>query len=543
MTKNVLKPNRNRRWIVLVALLSSAICSTSASATISAWHFANEFSTEQQSQMKTWLTEVQAGLQRLFGPPPDQHEIHLKRQTSSNTPVPWAHTAKGPIRAVHFYVDTSFSPADFREDWTAAHELTHMLFPYVGEDRWFAEGLASYLQYQVMYAAGHIEWDAAAAKIKERFHRVERSAVPKDWSVLKHNANLEQQRDYPRLYWGGAAYFARVDRRLWETTGTRFTEIVREYTQCCYSSQRTNAMDLLDLFDQISETKVFAQTYQEEMQTDGTPDTRDLSTWLQQHPPKLEGSALEAAIIEAASDSFPLYYRESGTKGNPLVVFVHGTPGTSDAFEHLLNHAALQACCHLIAIDRLGFGKSAASGVQPSFETQANAIAQVFEHNQSTLPVTIVGHSLGGSIAAKVAMQFPQNVGALLIISSALDPNLSDVRWYQRLADLPLIKHIIPEELHRANEEMLTLKPALQSMVQAWQSLSIPVTIIQGNKDRLVPNQNPAFAESQMQASKPVIHRFEDDGHFILWERPDFIVQQTLGLIEKIALPAQANKQ
>ncbi len=231
---------------------------------------------------------------------------------------------------------------------------------------------------------------------------------------------------------------------------------------------------------------------------------------------------------------FPISYQVAGTQGKPLVVFIHGTPGSSQAFQHLLSQPQLQACCHLIAVDRLGFGESAGSDVQPDFNVQTAAIAGVFKQNQSDSPILVVGHSLGGSIGAQVAIDNPDTVGALLIISSALDPALSGPRWYQRLADLPIIKHMIPEDLHRANEEMLGLKPSLEAMARGWEALDIPVTIIQGEKDGLVPKQNPEFAEQKMPSSLLKVHRFPEDGHFILWERPEFIVDQVLLLVKAI---------
>lgn len=291
MTKTV--PNsltqKCRTWILPIALALLFCCSTTAAvkSPVSGWQFSQEITPTQRTELKAWLTEVQRGLNRLLGPFPDQHEIHIKQQASSGSPVPWARTAKGTTRQIHFIVDTSKPWTAFRKDWTAAHEVSHMLFPYVGEDRWFAEGLASYLQYQVMYAAGHISWDAAAAKIEERFRRVKNSKVPNSWSVLKHNARLRQERDYPRLYWGGAAFFAMVDQHLTQDHNMRLTQVISAYTQCCYSPVPTRAMNLLKLFDELSETTVFLTTYRQEMLSDQTPNTKHLGEWLRATPPHL----------------------------------------------------------------------------------------------------------------------------------------------------------------------------------------------------------------------------------------------------------------
>lgn len=292
MTEASLKSRSERYRQLALSLVICLCCSTTAvtaaaTTPVSEWEFSQEITPAQRQEVKLWLSEVQSGVNRLLGPSPDTYEMHIKTQASEHSPVPWAHTAKGPIRQVHLYLDTTHSWTDFRGDWTAAHELSHMLFPYVGEDRWFAEGLASYLQYQVMFASGHIDWESAVAKIEERFDRVKNSQVPTSWSVLKHNAQLNQQRDYPRLYWGGAAYFANVDRQLWEGHGMRLNQVLREYTQCCYQASRTSAMALLALFDEICEADVFLQTYRQEMLTDETPDTETLGKWLRANPPRL----------------------------------------------------------------------------------------------------------------------------------------------------------------------------------------------------------------------------------------------------------------
>lgn len=247
----------------------------------------------------------------------------------------------------------------------------------------------------------------------------------------------------------------------------------------------------------------------------------------------IDTQAASAGTYQVADEGeFPISYQVAGTQGKPLVVFIHGTPGSSQAFQHLLSQPQLQACCHLIAVDRLGFGESAGSDVQPDFDVQAAAIAEVFKLNESDSPILVVGHSLGGSIGSQVAIDNPNTVGALLIISSALDPQLSGLRWYHRLADLPIIKHIIPEDLHRANEEMLQLKSSLEAIAGGWEHLEIPVIIIQGEKDGLVPKQNPQFAKQKMSAPLLRVHMFPQDGHFILWERPEFIVAQVLLLVQ-----------
>ncbi|MGK0222810.1 MAG: hypothetical protein ACI9ON_002050 [Limisphaerales bacterium] len=272
-------------FLILSLIASSQVYATTP---VMDWHFSPEVQTSHQEPVKLWLSEVQSGLQRMLGPPPIGYDIHIKHRASNKSPVPWAHTMKAPRRQVHFFIDPRHEWSQFRADWTAAHELTHMLFPYLGRDRWFAEGIASYLQYQVMFAAGHMTWQTAITRIQGRFDRVMASRVPEKWSVLKHNRRLRQQPDFPRLYWGGAAYFAIVDRRLWQSHEMRLADVIQKYTQCCFTTSRKRATDMIRVFDRISETDIFLTTYREEMLTDGVPNTEGVSAWLEEHPPELE---------------------------------------------------------------------------------------------------------------------------------------------------------------------------------------------------------------------------------------------------------------
>jgi pimeloyl-ACP methyl ester carboxylesterase len=229
-----------------------------------------------------------------------------------------------------------------------------------------------------------------------------------------------------------------------------------------------------------------------------------------------------------------IFYQEAGMPGNPLVVFVHGTPGSWHAFESYLKHPRLRDTTHMIAVDRLGFGASQDSGVQTSFEVQSDAISQVFEANESSRKIVILGHSLGGSIGLRVALDYPEQVGGLVIVSSAISPGLGRRRWYNRFAALPLIKHIIPNDLKLANAEVLALRGELLAIEPTLAGLAIPVTVVQGQKDKLVAAANADFAEQMLVKADLKVKRFPDDGHFILWERPDMIVDEILDLVGRM---------
>lgn len=268
------------RLLAGILLLGCAAATTAAPR----WHWEDRFSEQEQAGLRGWIEQVYQGLTTLVGTPSEPFHVHFHRRRSRE-PVPWGETDKGSGRRVYFHVDTRHSWREFREDWTAPHELTHLLFPYLGEDsRWFAEGIASYLQYPVMYASGVLTWEQAIARYEDRFRSARAESRFGDLSIVEHSRRVSG--GYVRLYWGGAAYFLQADRQLYLAKGRRLTDIIREYAECCYQPWGIDAQGMIAQFDRLSGTTVFSETYAQTVARPGFPDTAAALEWLRRHPPR-----------------------------------------------------------------------------------------------------------------------------------------------------------------------------------------------------------------------------------------------------------------
>lgn len=266
------------------------------------FYFEDRFSAPEQHLLRSWIEGVQAGVDRLVGPLPYRAHVHLHRSERGG-PVPWAHTVKYPNAAVHFYVNPALGRRALVSDWTAAHELAHLLFPYLGEDsRWFAEGIASYLQYQIMALNGVRDWPSVIAKLNERFDRARRSDRGAGLSIPAMSTRLKETGGHVRMYWGGAAFFLHADQTLYQRTldlgrPQRLVDLIRDYVACCWKLWGEDGQSMIDRFDALSDTTVFRDTYESQMMTTKFPDTAAAERWLAEHPP----AAIAAAL--AANDS------------------------------------------------------------------------------------------------------------------------------------------------------------------------------------------------------------------------------------------------
>ena len=221
-------------------------------------------------------------------------------------------------------------------------------------------------------------------------------------------------------------------------------------------------------------------------------------------------------------------YVSVGDPTKPLVLFVHGSPGSWSAFIDFLTNSRLLEVAQVASVDRPGFGDSDFGKPEGSMERQASDIAPILAANQSGRPAILVGHSLGGPVIARMAMDYPDQVGGLVLVSASIDPQLEKTKWYQIPADWMVFSWMVPQVLVTTNREILPLKSELEKMIPLWKNLHMPVTVIQGGKDNLVPPGNADFAEKMLVNAPTFMVREPEMNHFVPWNRPELIEQAVL---------------
>lgn len=214
-----------------------------------------------------------------------------------------------------------------------------------------------------------------------------------------------------------------------------------------------------------------------------------------------------------------------------LILFVHGTPGSYTAFLPYVNDPVLQQKYHMISVTRPGWVAPDDDKV-PSLEDQARALEPLLQKDQSGLGAILMGHSFGGPVIAKTAMQYRDLVAGLAFIASTGDPALSGPRWYNRFA-VVIPKLILGDGLKGANAEILPLRPQLEEMLPQWETLDMPVLIVQGDEDRLVNPGNADFLVNALVNADVTYLERQNMGHFVLWEERELIRQNMLEVFDQ----------
>jgi pimeloyl-ACP methyl ester carboxylesterase len=118
-----------------------------------------------------------------------------------------------------------------------------------------------------------------------------------------------------------------------------------------------------------------------------------------------------------------LYYEEHGS-GEPLVL-LHGGFGAAELWAPVL--PALAAGRRVIAVDLQGHGHTADVDRPLRAETMADDVAALIEH-LGLERADVMGYSLGGMVALRTAIQHPERVRRLVLVSIAFrrDGNHAD---------------------------------------------------------------------------------------------------------------------
>ncbi len=249
---------------------------------------------------------------------------------------------------------------------------------------------------------------------------------------------------------------------------------------------------------------------------------------------------LGAEIHVTATNGFTLRWAEksAATNGRLNLVFIHGSPGGAGAWASQFKAPFPEA--NLYAYDRPGFGLSKPVGDQPHLQGQVDALMALLAR-ATTNRVLLVGHSYGSPIALLAALEHPDQIGGVLLIGGDVDPAQEKPWFVQYVFGWRATSWLLPRALRQCNREMLSARADLRQMQTLFVRLAVPVVMLHGDRDPLVPVENVAWMEQQLRALGKA-HQFAKIilpgvNHFIPWEHPDQVERGIRLLVNMSGLP------
>ncbi len=111
-----------------------------------------------------------------------------------------------------------------------------------------------------------------------------------------------------------------------------------------------------------------------------------------------------------------LHYLDQG-QGRPLVI-LHGLFGTLDNWQSLARRWATEAGLRVVSVDLRNHGRSFHSP-EHTYALMAQDVLELFDHLQLGSDTTLMGHSMGGKVAMRLALDHPERLARLIVVDIA----------------------------------------------------------------------------------------------------------------------------
>jgi pimeloyl-ACP methyl ester carboxylesterase len=258
-------------------------------------------------------------------------------------------------------------------------------------------------------------------------------------------------------------------------------------------------------------------------------------------------------------DEANLHFVMKGT-GQP-VVLVHGNPGSCHDWSRL--YVPISSRYRAVAFDRPGHGHSERPNHRPiTVEVQAEMLHAALTQLRIERPI-VVGHSWGGSLTLVYALMFPDEISGVVLLAPAAYESDDGVSFLSKLPGWPVIgdilnflftpllgpwlvrtdiakafapdpvpkkylRHVLaewtlPKKVKWYSVDDALLNESLPKFADRYPEIKVPVVIVTGDADEIVPAAQNA---ERLRQALPHSHfnLLPKTGHQIPFTRPDAVL-------------------
>ncbi len=275
--------------IIISLLLSTTLSDAAPNRTDQITHGAQKITINYQASLTQnereitykWLNKVTSALRTVYGEfPKDYFQLTIQRGTNRSGPVPWGQVERGEPTKVLLVINPEHGYDALISDWTAFHELSHLLIPYRGHGNvWFSEGLATYYQNIIQARSGLLTETEMWGKLAAGFERGEKQHR---WGHLKLtdlSDTMRENRQFMRVHWSGVLYWLSADVELRKQNKGTLDSALKQLKACCESSSMS-AKAIAQKLDELTQSDLFVPLFETYCDSYQIPDYQPILTEL-----------------------------------------------------------------------------------------------------------------------------------------------------------------------------------------------------------------------------------------------------------------------
>jgi len=264
---------------------------------------------------------------------------------------------------------------------------------------------------------------------------------------------------------------------------------------------------------------------------------------------------LEETLLSSIVTSEGIVHYEVDGRGKPILL-LHGWLSSWDLWRDTMLTLSEERRYRIYALDFWGFGDSAKKSVQTFNIVSYVSMVDQFMEKMGIARAPIIGHSMGGTVALGLALEYPSRVEKIVVVGapvagSSLNPLLklgsfrliANLIWRvpsALLLGLKLFSPILAKdgqlvyEVLKRDFSQTTVEAFLRSIGSLWRTdlcphlgqIGVDILGIYGRGDNIVnPNQAEMLKDGVTRAQ---IQMMLESRHFPMLDEPEFFHDKLL---------------
>jgi pimeloyl-ACP methyl ester carboxylesterase len=226
------------------------------------------------------------------------------------------------------------------------------------------------------------------------------------------------------------------------------------------------------------------------------------------------------------------------------LLFIHGAGGSHKLWEYQLNFFD-----HAIAVDLAGHDVGAGRNTIDEYVEEVKR----FCDENSLRNIVMIGHSMGGGIAQKFALDYQEYLKAIVLVCTGaklrVAPNIfaaikeNHAQAIELITELAFSKKAPGEIRKRTAEEIMRISPEVIysdfeacdkfNVMSRLKEIKLPTLIICGLEDQLTPVKYSEYLKNNIPNSRLEI--IADAGHMVMLEKPEELNERLEKFIKELA--------
>lgn len=211
----------------------------------------------------------------------------------------------------------------------------------------------------------------------------------------------------------------------------------------------------------------------------------------------------------------------------PILIFVHGSPGSAMDFKRYLKDSLLNAKANIITYDRIGYGSQNLGKTPANMQIELDVLHDLIKD----LPkekIVLAGYSYGGPVILASNKNYKYKVSMASAVVGEYEPMFKTLSFY----NWKLTRWLLPPKVRAAAKEKYAHLEEFSNYKDKWDDSPAKVVNIHGDKDWIVPYKNSEFLQQAFDEDKFKMVTIPGGGHELIWSDFDLIKAEILKTLD-----------